>query len=138
MRNEGTHFHFDTLNHSHHLHKKQRRNIRRVVSGCRLGSAFIFCNGHLITNYGQCFLGEIYMNLCIYGENETRWPVTIMSKRTSVWKIFFSAFYAFAGTLARNCTFGGLRKEMLIISYNLSKEQFKKKTVNKITSCCHL
>lgn len=41
-------------------------------------------------------------------------------------KNIFSAFYAFAGTLARNCTFGGLWKEMLIISYNLSKEQLKK------------
>lgn len=45
-----------------------------------------------------------------------------------------SAFYAFAGTLARNCTFGGLRKEKLIISYNLSKEQLKKDWNNKLLS----
>lgn len=62
------------------------------------------------------------MNLCIYGENEIWWLVIIMFKRILVWKIFFFVFYVFVGILVRNCIFGGLWKEMLIISYNLSKE----------------
>lgn len=131
MRNEGTHFHFDTLNHSHHLHKKQRRNIRRVVSGCRLGSAFIFCNGHLITMDSVSW-EKIYTWICVYmAKTKPDDQSQSCPKELQFEKYFFSAFYAFAGTLARNCTFGGLQKEMLIISYNLSKEQLKKRLLMK-------